>query len=1659
MLKMETVLSDEDKLIANGEMFYSVRTYMRQNKTSSEIIEKIEELLTRGADINACDKNDNNNNILHIAVQKEERDVVIYLLKKGGSLFSMEDRQRALKLALQNNTNLGNEITEILSKQATPTSSNTGNRIPRTKSEENSKSKVVDNKTCNIKYVKREGTSGVKGQLYETKLLSLVLHRALHDKQIEEFYLATNIKDIGGFDDLCFRYDNVACFMQCKHKENIGKEKLTVASIRSSKDKLFLGIYFDSYLKIKQLFSSDSKDPLFAGKFEEMNSHFVIYTSLKEEFSRKLYRNKDICRKLHDIIFTGKKEANETKSDIFQFDFEDCDLDLLTEFIKYKDIKALGKTFLKCIILDNVNGMMSSKLVKKYYPALVHKVITVSTGTTMPNKGKKTSKIKSSTFSNNSCIVVGKFRDDFFFSENDYLIKLKDTLCTEIIFTHSPIAKYSRIELREKIKDIVDNTCVATIAELIGSPITFDKKNRQLILDISKLPKNMFTSHEIEDITSALQNIQITKAMIKNAVCLAGKKKLEALTFQLPKYFANTDLTVNNNKRIDRLNFLAKKFHNLIECSAVKNETEDIKMININNDVVGPGKILEFSHLELSGIGGTVGNLLKFDEESKLFTFNTKGELPENAKYVRNKIKEFVGNDLSEYKFNVMTDGFPRISFDVYQYNRNIAREFLSKLWFYTNQAQEESVETIIKGEISMEHSSDIQSNHFLFHVHSDAIFLRFHDKVQKWWKSPTDALYLTKNTTFYEEAKKDIVDRPILTVLTHIFTRNVKAFNIEFDTNAVFDLNLNKFRTKNMYHVHNIASDAVLLTAAKIMQCEKYQKQCSFIHLDYIHMLPQKDYETMIEELELLKDTTVVIVSEAPIKEELQDTFVYILNAITKHHKTSENHVIVITGEMLEMKFENYNCITIKDNNVNLTDFTIKSQTFILSTCEIIYQGQRTKLNKIIDETSKAYINAKLLLSLLNKEKIYIGRNIENHNYNQIKGHYINQRLMRNGEEYLINSLYDINDKTILISSKPGMGKTLLLTHLSLKTKYVDRRLWIVSIDMISCVKDFERLQNKSIDNIMTLLANVALINPDETDKVTFIEFNTGTVAIDSQEVKNISFELQLFIHFYNQGNIIFLFDGFDKIYPRYRNEAIELFTTLRQANKRVWITSDCYTIKNLTEIFGSPYQLEPLTYTEEKGLLDRFWAINVKLEKLNHEQYNNIRIYLDYVLNFFNLKLDVEDVSDRHKFAFLSNILHMVYLKLVDYFKDEAHSLSWTYIREKIKKKWHIHTYTVIDRYLQNVNKKESLQLKGIPFIKYVAENYFKLKVGDKFEIQLNHNALLDRSNAFVNAFKLFKYFLVANIKEICNAKASVKPYVSLLRNNFFNDHNKYLLYAIYRENDISNIISLADINEMHKTINKIESGKIRVDPINITINTEPRVHLILAEYFFLETLSGWLPHLTIVNFSDIKLDSFWDLIVNVLLAISPPDLRNTFTYRLKYDPSSGNTASNNCDRVIFELFLKDNNHTRALESDDTLTTVLNESLVKIINFLLKSVRQNLSEDKNDLLMRIIEKVVEILEEMEPGWSILSQVIIGDIEDLDGETIVDLLNLFQVGNHLPDKIKEVIIEPVKMIRKKLVEVSGNNKNFIKLIDEMPYHIAQIICAVSDIITEIDLS
>lgn len=128
-------------------------------------------------------------------------------------------------------------------------------------------------------FKRRKGTTeGIRGHLYETKLLSLILFRARHNDEVEEFHLASNLDKVRAFDDICFRaklrgFDRpFSVFIQLKHRENN-----KVLTLDNETD---LRKYFESYLKIRRTYSEQA-DVLFKGQFDGTECIFVWYTNRK----------------------------------------------------------------------------------------------------------------------------------------------------------------------------------------------------------------------------------------------------------------------------------------------------------------------------------------------------------------------------------------------------------------------------------------------------------------------------------------------------------------------------------------------------------------------------------------------------------------------------------------------------------------------------------------------------------------------------------------------------------------------------------------------------------------------------------------------------------------------------------------------------------------------------------------------------------------------------------------------------------------------------------------------------------------------------------------------------------------------------------------------------------------------------------------------------------------------------------------------------------------------------------------------------------------------------------------------------------------------------------------------------------------------------------
>lgn len=242
----------------------------------------------------------------------------------------------------------------------------------------------------------------------------------------------------------------------------------------------------------------------------------------------------------------------------------------------------------------------------------------------------------------------------------------------------------------------------------------------------------------------------------KNVIDEAIQKKLLSMDVKLPLPFGNLDMTFcgNANKVKKRITAVADKLTYLLK------QNSDTMTVNITEDIVGPKKTIEQGFIDINGgIGSAVGNLLVFDLDTKTLKFNIYNEtLRENAASLLCELKnhrhQAITQNLSSYRINVNVSSFPRDSFFGDEYNKEQARDFLSKLWICADQAKHEEVENILKCDITKFYNNEKGARHIKFQINPHDIFFEVHSKIQEWWKKRDEVSYLDQNSDYFECAK-----------------------------------------------------------------------------------------------------------------------------------------------------------------------------------------------------------------------------------------------------------------------------------------------------------------------------------------------------------------------------------------------------------------------------------------------------------------------------------------------------------------------------------------------------------------------------------------------------------------------------------------------------------------------------------------------------------------------------------------------------------------------------------------------------------------------------------------------------------------------------------------------------------------------------------------
>ncbi|KAJ8712507.1 hypothetical protein PYW07_005349 [Mythimna separata] len=1582
----------EDKLLNNSLLFSSIR----KKRPPEEKIKKIQKYLDRGADINATDANHKNNTPLHIAVMKEEPEVVGFLLQRG-AVVNKQNREsqtaldiaRLLPKSSKNNYEIASILEEFYNNQqdivtdsekvhteltkitrdkinAPPGACNnddqmkssdvTSGGLLKNKKEVLSKEKHEIKKTKGNKlfnYQKRSGTSGLSGQLYETKLLSLILFRALYVQEVKSFTIATNVDSMGAFDDIVFRFNSnkgdkpKIMFLQAKHKDNPEKDKLTVEEIMRLNGDFSLHKYLESYIKISQMFVPENSDDMFRGEFKNMDCEFIIYTSAFERFSKmKIVKQ-----------FESQRFINTTKSigqTVFQFDCNDNDMNLLMQTVAKSRAVHLAKRLSKFIFKDNYNNMMLDDLVKTYHVYLARDILEIQDGETGNN------------------FLNAKFRETFFSSNDSLLLAFKATLCKELLLLKKDISP-------EKLDDV----------EGILSSLTI------------KVPMNF-------------GNLNF---------CFSGseqkqEKKLEYLYSKIKKLFANANVSENI-------------------------------VIKVDDNMVGPNEILQSTDLESYRLGGLVGNLLILDDDSKTLKFNSDINTlsADNLKlYEKLKSDVNIGIDkLSKCRFDINVRHFPRLSLIHNEYDKNLIEDFLDKLVFYSNQATEDEVERILKKEIDKYFVGSIpRKNDALFRVKGDAIFLKVHDRVQKWWKQPSKAPYLTESCKFFFEAEQDILNSPLLSILNFTYTKTIKNAlpALKFKNAAIELLHLDVY-FGGSDKILSIITEENALSGIKLIQYFKEQNfnDYSFIDLDYVGI--GNYFVDVKSEVTDFKINTLIIVCKS------QDFIAEVLLLI----KQFKGRVIIICNWNLSNQIKGLateNFVERVDSQTSFSDLADSMRTMLLKDRYIVFQGKEVPLGILLEEKSYHLLTSNLLYMIINNEKITIGNGLNNPAYDEILDFYINEQVCRyvildsnvktdsklnvikydekrdifipdirdiilitdkqeEFEEFIkmhVNctvhwfrfeddkclvwqksqgslqnllkhihrgshdsytrqpvTLKDLKDKVVIISAEPGMGKSSLLTHLAINTKQNYPALWISKINLLENSKELRRMKEhkvnidlkeavkclfrligfeaykKSKSDFETMLNQVIIVDDN-------ITFNKNTMELNFTGLN--LFEIELFIYCYNNDRVIVLFDGFDEICPDFANEFMQLANILKKSKVvHLWITSRLYNVlhqlENTLETFS--FTIKPLTYDNQLEFLEKIWLSKGSNKMLSYFPFNTNWGMQNAVKGFLKvLSAVLGDTNNK----FISMPLHLYMISEI--FQDSFHNFPLN--------------PESMEEFVTSQNTMNMVNL-NLLYERFVDVKFFKIRFGEKKPL-------------------------------LCINDPDMRKLIDNERTAFYNSHKIIAAYVIFGKSNVIDLFDNYEINEVRNFVERIKLGEEKTGIIEQIIQNEPKfVHYTFAEYFATEFLCDRLKSF---NYNI----SLWTYFVNTFLQSEDGGPRRFFNAKLGNHPLLLHEMYNTDINELFENLL-----TQRVTLTKLIFMAIDEYLENSAIFLLKCLKTVLNKNNLDNFINVVSKnfnkscIICMAAKRDAKKAV--KLIIKLVKDIDGNRLIDLFKCSDLPKYNP--------------------------------------------------------
>jgi len=538
---------------------------------------------------------------------------------------------------------------------------------------------------------------------------------------------------------------------------------------------------------------------------------------------------------------------------------------------------------------------------------------------------------------------------------------------------------------------------------------------------------------------------------------------------------------------------------------------------------------------------------------------------------------------------------------DIYEHLQELPkhREFLRRFRIFYNQADEKEMDCHIKHEL--------QQNMKLPDSELDLTYMCFIEFVKDWWQNHN---YFLKDTNSKEH---DILEKTKENVRTTLVAKVLDQRKIEIDDlsirykkSAITDMEMmigghkavlifatERSTTLTTAKIHQMlsATKHVILNLQQLIQYRTEVMLAWKSMFDVLVLESQRSAENLQDNFNQIS----IFLKECDVKKK----FIFISSAFGNIQQTSDlcNTLSTkLTKEYDDWKF---------------TDIVTNTRMSFLEK-KVYFQGAEIKLSDIVKKYDVGMLNAldsDSISRLLGNEKLSIGIPIEG-----TVQYYIDRTLLCN-EDIKIrfpvqeetnpalnniilqelqdiisyrkkefdrktlpgltpSTLFEVEDRVILVTDEPGMGKSTLLTHLARETRKRHPDMWIVRVNINNYTRILNELKKKSCD---------------ENDVI-----NLLTEAAKVKETDGLYLERRLFDYTCSStGNMAVLIDGVDEVNPLYTEQVVQILRFLtRMKIKKIWVTFR-NSMKGFPpqEFQWHSYSLAPFTEKDQKCFLVKFW------------------------------------------------------------------------------------------------------------------------------------------------------------------------------------------------------------------------------------------------------------------------------------------------------------------------------------------------------------------------------------------------------------------------------------------------------------------------------------